>query len=45
MGGKIGKLSIVKVMGEENVADSLTKHVDRQKMEQYVEACGMVGLA
>ena len=37
-----GELSIVKVKGEENVADGLAKHVDRQKMEQYVEACGMV---
>ena len=37
-----GELKIVKVKGEENVADGLTKHVDRQKMEQYVEACGMV---
>ncbi len=27
---------------EENVADGLTKHVDRQKMEQYMRACGMV---
>ncbi len=31
----------MKVRGAENVADGLTKHVDRQKMEQYVEACGM----
>ena len=37
-----GELSVVKVKGEENVADGLTKHVDRQKMEQYMEACGMV---
>ena len=36
-----GELKIVKVKGEENVADGLTKHVDRQKMEQYMEACGM----
>ncbi len=36
-----GELSIVKVKGEENVADGLTKHVDRQKMELYVGACGM----
>ena len=32
-----GELKIVKVKGEENVAD-----VDRQKTEQYMEACGMV---
>ncbi len=37
-----GELEIVKVKGEENVADGLKKHVDRQKMEQYMEACGMV---
>ncbi len=37
-----GELSVAKVKGEENVADGLTKHVDRQKMEQYVEACSMV---
>ncbi len=32
----------MKIQGEENVADGLTKHVDRQKMEQYMESCGMV---
>ncbi len=37
-----GELSIVKVKGEENVADGLTHHVDRQKMEHHVAACGMV---
>ena len=37
-----GELKIVKVKGEENVADGLTKHVDRQNMEQYMKACGMV---
>ena len=37
-----GELKIVKVKGEESVADGLTKHVDRQKMEQHREACGMV---
>ncbi len=37
-----GELSVVKVKCEEKVADGLTKHVDRQKMEQYVEACSMV---
>ncbi len=37
-----GELSIVKVKGEENVADGLTKHVDRQKMEQYMATCDMV---
>ncbi len=39
-----GELKMVKVnvKGEENVADSLTKHVDRQKVGRYVEACGMV---
>ncbi len=37
-----GELKIVKVKGEENVADGLTKHVDRQKVEQCTTACGMV---
>ncbi len=37
-----GELKIVKVKDEENVADGLKKHVDKQKMEQYVKACGMV---
>ncbi len=34
-----GELSVVTVKGEDNVADGLSKHVDRQKMEQYVKAC------
>ncbi len=37
-----GELRIVKVNGEDNVADGLTKHVDRQKMEQYMKACSIV---
>ena len=37
-----GELNIVKVRGEDNVADGLTKHVDKQKMEQYMKACGIV---
>ena len=36
-----GMLKIVKVRGEDNVADGLTKHVDKQKMEQYMKACGI----
>ncbi len=36
-----GKLKIVAVKAEEDVADGLTKHVDRQKTDQYVEFCGM----
>ncbi len=35
-----GELSTVRVEGEENVADGLTKHVDRQKVNEYVKACG-----
>ncbi len=27
--------------GEENVADVLTKHMDRQKMEERTQACGV----
>ena len=30
-----GELSIIKVKGEDNVADGLTKHVDRSKLEKY----------
>ena len=37
-----GELKIVKVKGEESVADGLTKHVDRQKMEQYMKARSIV---
>ena len=37
-----GELKIVKVRGEDNVADGLTKHVDKPKMEQYLKACGFV---
>ena len=36
-----GESKIVKVKGEENVADGLTKHVDKQKMEQYLKSCGL----
>ncbi len=35
-------LKIAKVNGEENVANGLTNRMGRQKMEQRVEACGMV---
>ncbi len=37
-----GEPRIVKARGEDNVADGLTKHVDKQKMEQYLKACGIV---
>ena len=37
-----GELQIAKVKGEDNVADGLTKHVDKPKMEQYLKACGFV---
>jgi hypothetical protein len=37
-----GELKIVKVKGEDNAADGLTKHVDEMKMEQYLKACGFV---
>ncbi len=37
-----GELKIGKVKGEDNVVDGLTKHVDKQKMEQYMKACGIV---
>ena len=37
-----GELSIIKVRGEENVADGLTKHVERHKVEQYMKDFGFV---
>ncbi len=36
------ELSVVKVKGEENAADGLSKHVDRKMMEQCMEASRMV---
>ena len=38
-----GDIMIKKVRGEDNVADGLTKHVDKQKMDQYLRECGFVG--
>ncbi len=35
-----GELSIIKVRGEDNVADGLTKHVDLSKLEKYMNECG-----
>ena len=35
-----GELSIIKVKGEANVADGLTKHVDRSKLDKYMSKCG-----
>ena len=40
--GGEGEFSIVKLKGEETVADGLAEHMDRQKMEQYMESCSMV---
>ena len=37
-----GKLKIVKAKAVDNVADGLTKHVDKQKMEQYMKTRGSV---
>ncbi len=37
-----GELKIVKVKGEDNEADGLTKHVDKQNMEHYMKTCGIV---
>ncbi len=36
------ELSIIKVRGEDSVADGLTKHVERGEMETYMEKCGFV---
>ena len=35
-----GDIVIEKVRGEDNVADGLTKHVDKRKMDQYLSECG-----
>ena len=35
-----GDIVIEKVRGEDNVADGLTKHVDKGKMDQYLSECG-----
>ena len=37
-----GELQIFNVKGEFNVADGLTKHLERHKMDKYMEACGFV---
>ncbi len=35
-----GELEITKVKGEENIADGLTKHVERAQMDCYIKKCG-----
>ncbi len=35
-----GELLIIKVKGEDNVADGLTKHVDRTKLAKYMKDRG-----
>ena len=35
-----GDIIIEKVRGEDNVVDGLTKHVDKQKMDQFMSECG-----
>ncbi len=37
-----GDIVIEKVRREDNVADGLTKQVDKTKMEQYMRECGFV---
>ncbi len=37
-----GELEIKKVKGEENVADGLTEHVERVKMDYYMKKFGFV---
>ncbi len=37
----LGELSIMKLKGESNVADGLTKHVERNKMDEHMKACGV----
>ncbi len=36
-----GELRIVRVKGAESVADGLTRHVDRQRMDQHMKACSI----
>ncbi len=36
------ELEIKKVKGEENVADGLTKHVERAMMGSYMKECGLL---
>ncbi len=36
------ELSIIKVRGRDDVADRLTKLVERHKMEKYLQECGFV---
>ena len=33
---RTGELPIIKVRGEDNVADGLTTHVDRNKIDMYM---------
>lgn len=40
-----GEIIIKRVRGEDNVADGLTKHVDKRKMEQHMEKCGFRSVA
>ncbi len=35
-----GELEIKKVKGEESIADGMTRHVDRAKMDYYMKECG-----
>ncbi len=37
-----GELSLIKVRGGDNVADGLTKNVERSNMEMHMDKCGFV---
>ena len=37
-----GELSIIKVKGEDNVADGLAKHADRSKLEKHMKEYGFI---
>ncbi len=37
-----GELTIIKVTGENHVADVLTKHVERSKMDEHMMSCVFV---
>ncbi len=40
-----GELSIIKVQRDDNVADGLTEHVDRSKLEKYMSECGFTDMS
>ncbi len=37
-----GEFPVITAHGEDNIADGLTKHVERSKMDMHMEKCGFV---